>query len=693
MKRNLVAAMLVVLLFLTPKFLFASDSESSNQNEQTNVKEDVEATTPEKVKATEHIDSEPFEQKEQTNVKGDVETTKPEKVKATEIEEVVITATRLDTPSSEVASSITVITNRQIEEQQKTTVLEVLREVPALDVVQAGGPGRMTSVFIRGANSEHTLVVLDGVEMNDPITPGGGYDFANLTTDNIERIEIIRGPQSTLYGSDAVGGVINIITKKGKGEPSGFVSAEGGSFKTFIEKGGVSGGNKWINYSLGLYRWDTEGISAANQKDGNREKDGYGSTSASVRLGVTPVEYFDVDFIFRYIAAKADIDNHGGVGGDDPNSTVDSKQLFFRTQARLSLFDDLWEQKLGFSLSKHDSDYHNDKDADHVSDLSRSTFEGQIVNFDWQHNLHIHRTNILTLGVETQEQQGKSDYYSESAWGPYSSSFKNKTARRFSYYLQDKIRLWDSWFTTLGVRADDYGRLGTDITYRITSAYLIRQIGTKIKGTYGTGFKAPTIYQLYSQYGDENLKPEKSTGWDVGVEQSLLGEKLTMGATYFRNELNQLIDFDSGTSKYKNVAKAETSGVELFMFVRPIDDLTIRVSYTYTDTKDKSTGEELLRRPRNKFGFDLNYRFLEKGNVNLSVLYVGKRDDNDYSTSTVKRVVMDDYVLANLAASYQITKNFQIFGRIENLFDADYEEVKGFGMPGISAFGGLKISF
>jgi vitamin B12 transporter len=656
MKREyIIATVLLALLFVAPGVVAAQESEL--------------AKAPETTKQSDN---------------------KERKVKREKIEEIVVTATRIETPSREVGSSVTVITNQQIEERQNTTVLEVLRTVPALDVVRSGGPGGQTSVFIRGAKSEHTLVLIDGIEMNDPITPGRSYDFANLTTDNIERIEIIRGPQSTLYGSDAIGGVINIITKRGKGRPSGFVSAEGGSFNTFREKAGVSGGNKWANYSLGISRWDTDGISAADEKDGNHEKDGYENTSISTKLGITPAENFDADFVLRYINAKADIDNSWGVL-DDPNNTADMEQLFFRTQARLSLFNDLWEQRLGCSLTDLDRDYRNDTDAKHPNDLDRSSYDGKILKFDWQHNLYLHETNTLTLGVETEKEKGQSDYYSESALGTDTSTFEKENARTTGYYLQDQVKLWDSWFTTLGVRLDDHSRFGSETTYRIASAYLIRQTGTKLKGTYGTGFKAPSLYQLYSQYGDQNLDPEESTGWDIGVEQSLFDKKLILGATYFSNEFDELIEFESGTSRYINVAEAEARGVEVFASVRPIDDLTFLASYTYTDTEDKATGKDLLRRAKNKFGFDVNYRFIGKGNVNLGLVYVGKRDDNDYSTYT--RVELDDYVLVNLAASYDITRNIQIFGRAENLLDEDYEEVKGYGTPEVSAYAGVKLSF
>ncbi len=606
------------------------------------------------------------------------------------IEEVVVSATRIEIPVREAGSSVTVISGSQIEEQQKPTVPDVLRTVPGLDVVKRQGA---TSVFMRGAKSEHTLVLIDGIEMNDPISPGRAFDFSYLTVDNIERIEVIRGPQSTLYGSDAIGGVINIITKKGKGSPSGFVSAEAGSFHTFRERAGISGGNSFANYSLGISRLDTEGISAADRDDGNHEDDGLENTTVSGRVGLTPGESFGLDVILRWIDAEADIDNSGGPGGDDPNYTTETQQLYFRSQASLLLLDDLWEQKLGFSLTDYSREGQNDTDADHPDDLSRDSYDGKIVKFDWQHDLYLHETNTLTLGAETEAEKGRSDYYSQSIYGPYSSTFDEETARTSSFYLQDRITLRDSLFTTLGVRVDDHNRFGTETTYRITTAYCINQSGTTIKGSYGTGFKAPTLYQLYSAYGDETLDPEESTGWDVGVEQTLFGERLKLSATYFSNDFDDLIDYDTGLWKYVNVAEALSHGIELVATLMPTDDLTIRAGYTYTDTQDKTTGEDLLLRARNRFGFNVNYRILNKANINLDISHIGSRYDNDFSTWPATRVRLDPYTLVNLAASYCITGSVQLFSRVENLFDEEYEEVKGYGTAGFSVYGGLKVTF
>jgi vitamin B12 transporter len=229
----------------------------------------------------------------------------------TSLEPVVVTATKLETPVSEIASSVTVITAEEIENRQPTSALDVLRTVPGLDVVRQGGLGQQTSVFLRGGNSTHTLVLVDGIEMNDPANPGRSFDFATLGTDNIERIEIVRGPGSTLYGSDAIGGVINIITRKGSGKPTITLSAEGGSFETHQEKLSLSGGNDLWNYSLAASFIESNGISAADERYGNSERDGYDRTSVSSRIGITPTTNFDLDFFLRYFDSEADLETFG----------------------------------------------------------------------------------------------------------------------------------------------------------------------------------------------------------------------------------------------------------------------------------------------------------------------------------------------------------------------------------------------
>lgn len=600
------------------------------------------------------------------------------------IKEVVVSATKIETPIEEVASSVTVITEKDINKKQMRTIADALKNVPALDVVETGGE---TSIFIRGANSGHTLILIDGVEMNDPVSTSRGYSyFSTITTDNIERIEIIRGPQSILYGSDAIGGVINIITKKGKGKPKIFVSTEAGSRKTFKENAGVSGSSKSVHYSLTVSRTDSEGFSIRGGSD-NPEKDGYKNTTFSSRIGFAPTENFDVELIFRYVRSISDLDNSSGVL-DDPNYILKYKQRFFKTQARFITFGNVWEQTLGFSMSDHHRIYSNDRDTDHPVDLERSSYNGEVAKVDWQHNLYLDDSNTITAGFEYEKESGKSNYYSESVWDPFSSTFDKRTATNRGFYLQEQFK-YKKFIATAGLRFDGHSKFGKKETYRFTSAYTF-DTDTKIKGTFGTGFKAPSLFQLYSSYGNESLQPEKTKGLDIGVEQKLFNERVSAGITYFYNSFKNLIDFDLITLKYNNISGARTRGVEAFIAYAVTGELSARLSHTYTDTLDKSTGGDLLRRPEHKIAFGGAYT-TKKTTADLGISYVGRRDDKDFSTDPYPRVTLMDYFLVNIAATHKITENIQLFGRIENLFGELYEEAKGYETPGFSAFTGVKL--
>jgi len=607
---------------------------------------------------------------------------------------IVVTATRTEQPKLELASSTTLISFEDLKKAGNETAADALAAVPGLDVVQNGGPGKTADVFIRGANSEHTLVMMDGVEVNDPMSPGRNFDFGHLNLDNIDRIEIVRGPQSTLYGSDAMGGVINIITKKGNGKPRLFVSSETGSYSTFRESAGVSGGTGTLDYSLEISRFDSRGFSESGEKYGNTEKDGYGNTTLTGRVGFKPADNLELSLISRYINARNHLDNFAGAGGDDPNYITDARQFFLAADARLSLLKDKWAQRLGISYNNMRRDLSNPTDEFQPFDSQEGLFRGRVFKIDWQHNFYLHPTNTVTAGIEYQREWGESTYSWESMWGPGESSFPGKSARTTGFYLQDSIDIRDTFFMTLGVRFDHHDRFGTEPTYRIAPALLLKS-GTKLKATYGTGFKAPSLYQLYAPatawgpLGNQNLEPEKCKGWDIGIEQFLLNDRLTLSFTYFHNDFEDLIlyDFFQG---YINISQAETKGFEIFMSAGPVKNLTLHGSYTYTDAKDRGTGERLLRRPKHKANLTFNLRLFKRADANLFIVYVGKRLDLfPYPTITEA----DAYTLFNLAASYRLSRHIEVFGRIDNLFNQEYEAVLGYGTPGRSAYIGIKASY
>ena len=607
-------------------------------------------------------------------------------------EEISVTANLEDTPMEEVASSVTIITREEIEKKKAVTVLELLRDVPGVDVVQNGGPGQVGSVMIRGANSEYTMVLIDGVRVNDPMSPGGGFDFGNLPVNNIERIEILRGPQSTLYGSDAMSGVINIVTRKGSEQTDAFFSLEGGSFSSIRGAAGASGGYEKMDFSLGLSYLDTKGISAASEDLDNSENDAFKNTSFSGNLNVAPVKALDFGINFFYINSDVDLDNFGGYFGDDPNSTGDTEMYTARPYLSLALLDNLWKQDFDFYYADTKRDYYNPEDDDHPFDFSESTYQGTTKEFNWKNTIPFHENNTLIAGLEYRHDEGESYYFSDGIYGPYEYVFEKQHTAIKSFYAQDVISYRKRFFGTLGIRYDDSDRFDGAFTYRLTGAVFPFNTTTKLKATVGSGFKIPTLFQLYSMFGNEHLVPQKNTGIDIGIEQSIEKARASIGITYFYNAFKDLIDFDPVTYTYLNIAEATTTGIEIYSYFVPSGSFTGRVWYTFTDAKDDTAGERLLRRPRHKFGISANYNYREKLNITPSVIYVGEREDMDYSIYPVARTTLRSYVLANLAASYDFVRYFQGYVKIDNLFDQQYEEVFGYGARGIGVYAGVTIS-
>ncbi len=603
------------------------------------------------------------------------------------IGEIIVTATKTEIHQGEVGSSTTVITADDIKKSGKRTVLDVLRDVPGVSIMQNGGFGGLASLYLRGAASGQTLVMIDGVEVNDPMSSDRSFDFAHLPTDNIEQIEVVRGPQSPLYGSDAMAGVINIITKKGKGKPTLEASFEGGSHNTFRENLSSRGSFDKFDYSLSVSRLDSDGITKASLGD---EKDGYRNTAVFSKLGYKIFDNSELSLVVNYTDSKTAID--GGSYNDDPNYNGWWKDLSTKVAFDQELTS-CWNHRLSFSYHDIRRRYRDSRDPLHYYSSS-SWYKGDTKKGEWQHNFSPVKGNTFTAGFEYEEESGKSYYESEFFGWPYVSKQGRTSIDNKGYYFQDQLVVWEKLFITPGVRIDDHEVFGSHTTYKLSLAYLIPQTGTRLKGNWGTGFKAPTIYQLYdASYGNDDLKPEKSKGYDFGFEQHLFNDRVSCDVTYFHNRFKNMITWvmtDPWTweGEYRNIGKAITKGFEFAAKVRVLDNLTLGGNYTYTDTEDKSTGLSLARRPRRQAGGYVDWAFLPNANLQCGLTYVGKRRDSDYNTYTD-----NSYTTVRLAASYEVTKNFQIFGRIENLCDKHYHEIYGYKTLGRSFYGGIKGSF
>ncbi len=624
---------------------------------------------------------------------------KADSLKSYQLSEIVITATKTAVPAYEVASSISLIDSTEIANSHAVNIYDLLQTQYGVSISQQGAPGSFTQVYLRGADPSQTQVLIDGVDMNMTNDPTNTYDFADLSTDNISRIEILRGPQSTLYGSNALAGVINIITKKGTGKPQLFLSTEGGSYNTYKGILGSEGSYKSLNYSITLSKYKSGGFSSAGKKYGNTERDGTDNYTASSRLGYRAAKNFNINFYARFTKANTDLDQFGGKFGDDPTYKYHLEEGAYRTEGILSLLSGKWDQKFGISFLRNLRKYNFDETPNNPY-FSNSNYAGNRTKLDWQNNFHL-ENNLVTIGAETENETASSVYYYDShtiKGSAFLSAFPEKSARTTAVYLEDQLKLNGSFFTAIGIRYDKHDRFGSVVTYKIAPAYIFWSTGTKIKATFGTGFQAPSLFYLYDPaYGNPNLNPERSKGWDAGVEQYLIGYRLRIGVNYFNNLFTDLFGFDSNF-KTVNIKKSETRGVEFYLSAKANNNLSLRANYTFTDSKDLSAGSAdenlpLLRRPKHKASLNIDYNISEALNINSDIIFVGQRDDKDFSTYPAKRVKLNSYTLINFSASYRVTGFLQLYGRAVNILNSDYEEVLGYGTAGRSGYLGLRLTF
>jgi vitamin B12 transporter len=595
-----------------------------------------------------------------------------------ELQTIVITATRIPTPVLQVASSITVVTAADIEARQERTFADVLKDIPGLNVVQTGGPGGETSVFMRGTNSNHTKVFIDGIDVSDPSNATGAFDFGQLLTQDIERVEVLRGPQSGLYGSDAIGGVINIITKSGNGPVQFTGLAEGGTFDTFNQGGTLSGSQDDFHYSASVAHFHAGSVPVTPLDlllPGEARNDDYDDNlTLTSKLGYDVTPDFDLGLAARYT------DIHLRDTGEDylevfpysgypapEQTTADTVEYATRLTAHLKSFDGVLEQTLGLA-------YTHDRTDTVEPQTPPALNTGERRKADWQGDVKLAPTETLVLGAEYErdeiDQPITADVHIGSAYGE----------------LQSQI----------GVRNDDNSRFGDKTTWRFAPEWVVTQTDTRLHASVGTGFKAPTLSELYQSFpaffffANPNLKPESSTGWDAGIEQAVVHDVLRVGVTYYDNRIRDLITTDVTGTTWANVGRATTDGIESFIAYQPLKELTLRVDYTYTQAEDDVLEQPLLRRPKHRGSFVATWQATRAWQWNLDVLAVGNWVDvsRDGLTSDLNA---PGYTTVNLATSYDLTPRVALFARVDNLLDRHYENPLGFLQPSIGVYAGLKV--
>lgn len=574
------------------------------------------------------------------------------------LNEVVVTADRTAQDNRQSGSSITVITAEDVEKRHVNSVLELLRDVPGVVVTTSGGLGTATSIRIRGANDVHTLVLLDGVRIHSNTL--GSAQLQNLTTDNIDRIEIVRGPQSTLYGSDAMGGVIQIFTKKGTGNHSS-ISYEGGSFNTNQVRVATTTSSERQSISLAGSWLELDGYSRFNERRGAIENDGDRNKTASVSYR-SALPLFDVGVNLRYSDGKIDIDP----------STKDNTSQFSRSRdyvLALDLSRELGEHWMHTAtLTGFQDDLEGNTGSDfRIISTTRAA--------KWQSELRLNGGHKIIGGFESEQLSGEN------------RGFFSKSTINNAVYLEGIFNYHDLLYLTLGGRNDNHSAFGDHSTWRATATYNGFQ-NTRLFSSFGTGFKAPTFNQLYYPgIGNATLQPEESQGWDAGIEH-LFAERFLLTATYFENRFENLIEFAAPTFVAVNTSRAATNGMEFSGKLSITDHLALDAQYTYLEARDDISHLRLQRRPRNIVSAHLGYNPTPSWAFDVYYRNVGP----SFSATGEKNRV-DGFDLLAAAISYTWRDRHKFWVRGENLLDTEYEEVFDFGTPGASFYGGYELRF
>ncbi len=573
------------------------------------------------------------------------------------------------TRTSDTPAPVTLITEKDFKEKQYTKVLDILREEVGMEVVQSGPLGASTSVFMRGAGSSSTLVLVDGVQVNSNTL--GSFNFADISVDNIEKIEVLRGPQSTLWGSDAVGGVINIITKRGKGKPRHSFTFEGGSFETFKETLNSSGDLDFMDYSLSVSRTDSEGFSSANENRGNTEDDGYENTTVSTRLGRNFLDDGRVDFIGRFTKVINEFDSFGFVDGK-PFSKSDAYYLALPIQKTMM---DRWDLKINPTLA-----YEFLRTLDPGGFTKKSHILNRTHGVDVQNNVEINKYFSTIFGYEYESRNGVNE-----------ESELRDTILNNGFYVETQCHCGESLLLTAGFRHDINSVFEDPTTYKFSGAYLFKKTGTRLRGVYATGFRAPTLNELFfPNFGTPTLKPEESTSWEVGLDQELIDGKVNIAVTYFETDFENLIetvDLGGFVFRAQNVAKATVKGVETAIHIDLPQNFRVSTSYTWLNARDDD-GEPLNRRAEHNFSANLSHTWREKLNS-----LVGMRVRSAIRSNSTGTQVTGGFTTVRAALSYQVNKSLRLTARGENLFNENYEEVFGFGQAGVSGYGGFTWTF
>lgn len=610
-----------------------------------------------------------------------------------QLADVIVTANRTEQPLERVGASVTVLNQAAIEAAQSTALVELLERTPGVSFARNGGVGTTAGVFIRGGESYHTVLVVDGVKLNDPSSTQGGANFGGLLTGDIARIEVLRGAQSTLWGSQAIGGVVNVITAEPTESFEASLDAEAGSRGTTYLRGGIGGVTERLIWRLAGGYYETDGFSAYRY---GTEKDGYENGSLSGRARVRLTDAVSLDLRAVYSDGRADFDGWGV----DSREYGDSRELVAYAGLNIDLLGGRFRSRFGHAYTDIDRENYNPAEA------SPLTFESAGVNRRWEYQGTFAVTEALSAVFGLESESSRMRTRSPSAWTP-NPAFTRGEAGLDSAYGQLQWTVVPGLTLTGGLRYDDHDAYGDHLLGQAAVAWTPNDGATVVRASWGQGFRAPGLYELYSEYGNLTLEPEEIDSWEIGVEQRLPGDRGAVSATVFAREGDNEIRYFScafgttdplctvnGVSRwgyYANIQKTETKGVELAGRFALTDWFELDGNYTWTDATNASgadKGKQLVRRPEHMGNLAATVILPAGVRATLAARHVGETFANAANT-----VTLDSYTLADLRASWAVNDTVELYGRVENLFDQDYEVVPDYGVAGRGAFIGVRARF
>jgi vitamin B12 transporter len=629
----------------------------------------------------------------------------------TRLPELVVTPTRLPTSPDAVVSSVTTISGQDLRARGIRFVQDALREIPGASVVQGGSYGAVSSLFLRGGESDYVKVLVDGVPVNQP---GGTYNWANLTTDNVDRIEILRGPGSVIYGSDAVTGVVQIFTRRGQGHLAVEGGGEAGTFGSVDGHLGLLGGTDRVSYSASASRLTTDGIYAFNND--------YGNTGLSSAVAAKMDERTNASLTGRYSDARYHFPtDFAGVLSDSNQSTAEKGLSVGADIGRR--FGDRYELRItaGGSRTDGESDDPSDNTGDTVgfAFASHRDTRAERGNVDARLNATLSPQLTVTAGAQVEGESERQSGVTTSNFGGISTTADtpfDKDRHTVGYYAQGVLDLSSGLALNLNARVDDNSAFGTFFTYRAGAAYRF-QSRTRLRASLGRSFKAPTFCEQFCDapfvVGDSSLSPERSNSWEIGLEQAVAGGQISLWATYFSQKFQDMIVYDGSAPPdqptYRNGAAARARGLETGVTAVLSTDVRASASYTYLDAKATedagqasatfAAGDRLIRRPTHSAELALRARVLERALLGGSLTYVGRRSDVDFNQFPSQRIELPPYALVDLAAEIELLRAAAgrpgVSGvvRVENLFNQQYDQVVGFPGRSRGVFGGARFRF